>query len=142
MGTRDPGASFDTLNVVIRRQGRCELTLSFRIPPNRRTLVTASYYGLAEAQPPLGQTLGVLLGEVRLPTARGPGGPPKLDNLTSPSAASEMCVGGTACENSMGSGSGSVQGAASAVDRLPCDLDPIGCLAQRGHENSAETGIY
>ena len=33
MITRDPGASFDTPNVVIGRQGRNELTLSFRPAP-------------------------------------------------------------------------------------------------------------
>ena len=33
MVTRDPGASFDTPNVVIGRQGRNELTLSFRPAP-------------------------------------------------------------------------------------------------------------
>ena len=93
--------------------------------------MTASYYGLAEAQPPLGQTLGVLLGEVRLPTTRGPGGPPKLDNLTSPGAASEMCVGGTACENSMGWGSGSVQGAAAAVVRFGPDRLPRSARARK-----------
>ena len=39
MGTRAPGAPFGTLNVVIRLEGRYELTLSFRIPPNRRRLL-------------------------------------------------------------------------------------------------------
>ena len=39
MGTRAPGAPFDTLNVVIGRLGRYELTLSFRIAPNRHTLL-------------------------------------------------------------------------------------------------------
>ena len=33
MVTRDPDASFDTPNVVIGRQGRNELTLSFRPAP-------------------------------------------------------------------------------------------------------------
>ena len=33
MFTRDPGAPFGTPNVVIGRQGRNELTLSFRPPP-------------------------------------------------------------------------------------------------------------
>ena len=33
MITRDPGAPFDTPNVVIGRQGRNELTLSFRPAP-------------------------------------------------------------------------------------------------------------
>ena len=33
MVTRDPDASFDTPNVVIGRQGRNELTLSFRPDP-------------------------------------------------------------------------------------------------------------
>jgi len=33
MITRDPDASFDTPNVVIGRQGRNELTLSFRPAP-------------------------------------------------------------------------------------------------------------
>ena len=33
MITRDPGAPFDTPNAVIGRQGRNELTLSFRPAP-------------------------------------------------------------------------------------------------------------
>ena len=37
MVTRDPDASFDTPNVVIRRQGGYELTLSFRPHPNLST---------------------------------------------------------------------------------------------------------
>ena len=37
MVTRDPGAPFDTPNVVIGRQGRNELTLSFRPPPYLHT---------------------------------------------------------------------------------------------------------
>ena len=39
MGTRAPGAPFDTLNVVIGRQGRYELTLSFRPDPYLSTLL-------------------------------------------------------------------------------------------------------
>ena len=40
MFTRDPDASFDTPNVVIGRQGRNELTLSFRPDPYLSTLLT------------------------------------------------------------------------------------------------------
>ena len=39
MVTRDPDASFDTPNVVIGRQGRNELTLSFRPDPYLSTLL-------------------------------------------------------------------------------------------------------
>ena len=42
MCTRDPGASFDTPNVVIGRQGRNELTLSFRPDPYLATLLGKS----------------------------------------------------------------------------------------------------
>ena len=39
MFTRDPDASFDTPNVVIGRQDRNELTLSFRPDPYLSTLL-------------------------------------------------------------------------------------------------------
>ena len=39
MITRDPDASFDTPNVVIGRQDRNELTLSFRPDPNLSRLL-------------------------------------------------------------------------------------------------------
>ena len=39
MITRDPGAPFDTPNVVIGRQGHNELTLSFRPLPYLSTLL-------------------------------------------------------------------------------------------------------
>ena len=39
MFTRDPGAPFDTPNAVIGRQGRNELTLSFRPDPYLATLL-------------------------------------------------------------------------------------------------------
>jgi len=39
MFTRDPGAPFDTPNVVIGSQGRNELTLSFRPAPYLATLL-------------------------------------------------------------------------------------------------------
>ena len=41
MVTRDPGAPFDTPNVVIGRQGRNELTLSFRPDPYLATLLAS-----------------------------------------------------------------------------------------------------
>ena len=41
MITRDPDASFDTPNVVIGRQDRNELTLSFRPDPYLSTLLVA-----------------------------------------------------------------------------------------------------
>ena len=41
MITRDPDASFDTPNVVIGRQGRNELTLSFRPAPYLHRLLAA-----------------------------------------------------------------------------------------------------
>ena len=40
MFTRDPDASFDTPNVVIGRQDRNELTLSFRPDPYLSTLLS------------------------------------------------------------------------------------------------------
>jgi len=40
MVTRDPDASFDTPNVVIGRQGRNELTLSFRPAPYLHRLLS------------------------------------------------------------------------------------------------------
>ena len=43
MITRDPGASFDTPNVVIGRQGRNELTLSFRPAPYLHRLALLGY---------------------------------------------------------------------------------------------------
>ncbi len=42
MVTRDPDASFDTPNVVIGRQGRNELTLSFRPHPYLHRLLIIS----------------------------------------------------------------------------------------------------
>ena len=44
MVTRDPGAPFDTPNVVIGRQGRNELTLSFRPDPYLARLSTRYEY--------------------------------------------------------------------------------------------------
>ena len=41
MVTRDPDASFDTPNVVIGRQDRNELTLSFRPDPYLSTLLAS-----------------------------------------------------------------------------------------------------
>ena len=40
MGTRAPGAPFDTPNAVIRRQGHNELTLFFRPLPYLSTLLS------------------------------------------------------------------------------------------------------
>ena len=49
MITRDPDASFDTPNVVIGRQGRNELTLSFRPAPYlARLLSHLALYGAAD----------------------------------------------------------------------------------------------
>ena len=42
MFTRDPDASFDTPNVVIGRQDRNELTLSFRPDPYLSTLLRSA----------------------------------------------------------------------------------------------------
>ena len=47
MVTRDPDASFDTPNVVIGRQGRNELTLSFRPDPYLATLLHVVNLALA-----------------------------------------------------------------------------------------------
>ena len=44
MVTRDPDASFDTPNVVIGRQDRNELTLSFRPDPYLSTLLVFVKY--------------------------------------------------------------------------------------------------
>ena len=44
MITRDPDASFDTPNVVIGRQGRNELTLSFRPAPYLHRLLRYLYF--------------------------------------------------------------------------------------------------
>ena len=43
MFTRDPDASFDTPNVVIGRQGRNELTLSFRPAPYLHRLLKYTF---------------------------------------------------------------------------------------------------
>ena len=43
MITRDPDASFDTPNVVIGRQGRNELTLSFRPAPYLHRLLVSKH---------------------------------------------------------------------------------------------------
>ena len=50
MVTRDPGASFDTPNVVIGRQGRNELTLSFRPDPYLARLLDCSVCPCLESQ--------------------------------------------------------------------------------------------
>ena len=49
MFTRDPDASFDTPNVVIGRQDRNELTLSFRPDPYLSTLLESSVNGLTSS---------------------------------------------------------------------------------------------
>ena len=46
MITRDPDASFDTPNVVIGRQGRNELTLSFRPDPYLSTLLSIKQFAV------------------------------------------------------------------------------------------------
>ena len=48
MVTRDPDASFDTPNVVIGRQGRNELTLSFRPAPYLARLLGSLYRASTE----------------------------------------------------------------------------------------------
>ena len=53
MCTRDPGASFDTPNVVIGRQGRNELTLSFRPDPYLATLLLVQGLGLDSRRSPI-----------------------------------------------------------------------------------------
>ena len=50
MITRDPDASFDTPNVVIGRQGRNELTLSFRPAPYLHRLLGKSEIDLGGSQ--------------------------------------------------------------------------------------------